>query len=203
VSALRLMSALPTWAIIVVNFVNHWGYFIYLNWMPSYFNKALGFDLRASSLLAFLPWLAMAVGSSASGVLADGLVAHGVPVTRVRKALQTVAFLVPAAALLLLARPGVTPGGAVACMTLALGTTSLGQAGFVANMSDIAPRHAGKMFGLCNTFGSLAGILGVVAVGVIYERTGGFALVFQLTAAMYVAATVLWNLWATGERVFD
>jgi ACS family sodium-dependent inorganic phosphate cotransporter/ACS family sodium-dependent inorganic phosphate cotransporter-like MFS transporter 9 len=88
-------------------------------------------------------------------------------------------------------------------MTVALGTTSLGQAGFVANMSDIAPRHAGQMFGLCNTFGSLAGILGVVAVGFIYERTGGFALVFQLTAAMYVAATVLWNMWATGERVFD
>jgi hypothetical protein len=31
----------------------------------------------------------------------------------------------------------------------------------VANMSDIAPRHAGVLFGLCNTFGSLAGILGV------------------------------------------
>lgn len=28
-----------------------------------------------------------------------------------------------------------------------------GQAGFVANMSDIAPRHGGKLFGLCNTFG--------------------------------------------------
>jgi ACS family sodium-dependent inorganic phosphate cotransporter/ACS family sodium-dependent inorganic phosphate cotransporter-like MFS transporter 9 len=36
-----------------------------------------------------------------------------------------------------------------------------GQAGFVANMSDIAPRHAGTLFGLCNTFGSFAGILGV------------------------------------------
>ena len=28
-----------TWAIILVNFVNHWGYFIYLNWMPTYFFK--------------------------------------------------------------------------------------------------------------------------------------------------------------------
>lgn len=30
------------WAIIVANFVNHWGYFIYLNWMPTYFYKVLG-----------------------------------------------------------------------------------------------------------------------------------------------------------------
>ena len=40
-------------------------------------------------------------------------------------------------------------------------TLQAGQAGFVANMSDVAPRHAGLLFGLCNTFGSLAGILGV------------------------------------------
>ncbi len=203
VNALTLMSKLPTWAIIIVNFVNHWGYFIYLNWMPSYFNKVLGLDLRASSLVSFLPWLVMAAGSSFAGVLADGLVSKGVPVTTVRKALQTVAFLVPAVALLLLANPAIQPGAAVACMTVALGTTSLGQAGFVANMSDIAPKHAGKMFGLCNTFGSLAGILGVVAVGYIYEATGSFNLVFQATAAMYLAATIAWNLLATGEKVFD
>lgn len=203
VNAFTLMSKLPTWAIIIVNFVNHWGYFIYLNWMPSYFNKVLGLDLRASSFVSFLPWLVMAAGSSFAGVLADGLVSKGVPVTTVRKALQTVAFLVPAVALLLLANPAMEPNAAVACMTVALGTTSLGQAGFVANMSDIAPKHAGKMFGLCNTFGSLAGILGVVAVGYIYEATGSFNLVFQATAAMYVAATIAWNLLATGEKVFD
>ena len=34
----ELLSKSATWAIIIVNIVNHWGYFIYLNWMPSYFN---------------------------------------------------------------------------------------------------------------------------------------------------------------------
>lgn len=32
VGVLDLMSKAATWAIIVVNIVNHWGYFIYLNW---------------------------------------------------------------------------------------------------------------------------------------------------------------------------
>jgi nitrate/nitrite transporter NarK len=123
-------------------------------------------------------------------------------VTTVRKALQSVSMLVPAAALLVLATPGLPPGAAVAAMTAALGVTSLGQAGFVANMSDIAPDNAGQMFGLCNTFGSAAGILGVVAVGFVVEATGSFAPVFQITAAMYVAAVVAWNLLCTGERVF-
>ena len=104
-----------------------------------------------------------------------------------------------------LANPAVTtsPALAVGAMTTALAATSLGQAGFVANMSDIAPRQAGQMFGLCNTFGSLAGILGVVAVGCVVEATGSYVPVFQLTAAMYLVGVVAWNLMATGERVFD
>lgn len=36
-TTLQLMGKSATWAIIVVNVVNHWGYFIYLNWMPTYF----------------------------------------------------------------------------------------------------------------------------------------------------------------------
>ena len=69
VGTLKLLSSKATWAIIVVNFVNHWGYFIYLNWMPSYFVKALGVDLRASSFLSFLPWTVMALGSTSAGGL--------------------------------------------------------------------------------------------------------------------------------------
>lgn len=59
--------------------------------------------------MAFLPWLVMAVGSSLSGLLADTLVARGMSVTRVRKYVQTVAFLVPAAALIGLSQPGLSP----------------------------------------------------------------------------------------------
>ena len=138
-------------------------------------------------------------------------------------------------------------------------------------MSDIAPRHAGRLFGLCNvrlggtvvslcncnciwqphtawcpallkglscprthgkapravaqrapapsylmlpppapvpafplqTFGSLAGIVGVSAAGFIVERTGSFASVFHITAGLYVLGTLVWNLFCTAERQFD
>lgn len=77
-----------------------------------------------------------------------------------------------------------------------------GQAGFVANMSEIAPVNAGQMFGLCNTFGSLAGILGTASVGFIVEKTGSFNIVFQLTAVLYLAATLFWNFFCTSEPQF-
>lgn len=202
VSVGQLLSHPATWAIIIVNIVNHWGYFIYLNWMPSYFVKALGFDLRSSSFLSLVPWLVMAVGSSAAGFLADSLSAAGHNTTFVRKLLQSISMLVPAAALLFLANPSISPMAAVAAMTAALGMTSLGQAGFVANMSDIAPKQAGQMFGLCNTFGCLSGIAGVLSVGLIVELTGSFTPVFLITAGLYVLAVVAWNILCTGERVF-
>ena len=68
-----------------------------------------------------------------AGLLADTLVRRGMSITRVRKAVQTVAFIIPAAALLVLANPGISTTTAVACLTIALGTTSLGDPPISAN----------------------------------------------------------------------
>ncbi|KAK9810585.1 hypothetical protein WJX73_002419 [Symbiochloris irregularis] len=196
-SPLDLMSKPATWAIIIVNTINHWGYFIYLSWMPSYFYKTHGLDLRASSLSALVPWLALAICSSAGGLVADRLAARGWPIVTVRKRLQSIAFLVPAAMLLVLARPQVPASLAITCMAIALGATSLSQ--FVANMSDIAPSYAGQLFGLCNTFGCLAAILGVSGVGFVFEMTGSLNAVFKLTAGLYVVAVIAWNCLCSGD----
>lgn len=42
VSIKQLLSSKAVWAIITAKIINHWGYFIYLNWMPSYFYKVMG-----------------------------------------------------------------------------------------------------------------------------------------------------------------
>ena len=70
-------------------------------------------------------------------------------------------------------------------------------------MSDIGPRHAGQIFGLCNTAGCLAGIAGVSVVGFIREATGSFAAVFQLTAGLYAAGVLLWLSLCSGDPVFN
>lgn len=72
-------------AIVVANFVNHWGYFIYLSWIPSFFSSMYGLDLKRSAFMAFVPWIAMAVGSSFAGVLADSLVSRWPVRTRINQ----------------------------------------------------------------------------------------------------------------------
>ena len=73
-----------------------------------------------------------------------------------RKRIQVAAFLGLAAASLMLTARAMTAGAALKLFISALGTQALGQVGFVANISDIALKHAGKLFDLCNTFLPLA-----------------------------------------------
>ena len=77
------------------------------------------------------------------------------------------------------------------------------QSGFLANSSDIAPRHAGKVYGLANMCGSFAGLVGTWIVGIIVDKTGSFSSVFRITAGLYVLGLVHFNLYCTGEKVFD
>ncbi|KAL6769597.1 PHT4C [Auxenochlorella protothecoides x Auxenochlorella symbiontica] len=199
-----LLGNSSVWAIIVATVVNHWGYFIYLNWMPTYFYRTLGLDLRSSSLLSMLPWAAMAGGASLAGGLAEMLLARGWPRRRMRCGIQSLAFLGPLVALAVLAGGGsrLSIPVAVGAMTAALGITSLGQAGFVGAVGDVAPAAAGKLFGLCNTFGTLAGVAGVQVAGIVAEKTGSFTLVFQITGALYVLGTLVFNTWLNPEPQF-
>jgi len=203
-SPATLLRHRATWAIIAANVANHWGYFVFLTWLPSYFSAALksgggaGATVARASALSFAPWLAMAAGSAGAGVLAAKLIASGVPVRSVRVRLQSVAFLVPAAVLALLASsgPSIHPAAASALMTAALGASSLGQAGFVGSMADVARARAGSMFGLCNTFGVAAGIVGVTAAGALVQATGGYGALFGVTAGLYVAGAAVFAAWA-------
>ena len=208
---LREMLASPSvWAVIIGTVVNHWGYFIYLTWLPAFLNLKVGFDIRASSIFAVLPWLAMAVGGQYAGRAADGLAAAGVPLVRVRKAFQAVSFAGPAAALGLVMYMQSSFGNAcpaalyVGAFVAALGSQSLGQAGFFTNPQDIAPRRAGSIVGVSNTAGSLAGLVGTGLAGWILEATGGsWSAVFALTIGLYVAGTVAYSTLATADNIFD
>ena len=197
-----LLSKAPVWACIVANFVNNWGYFILLAWMPLYFKQVVGLDLSTSSYFSALPWATMAVTGVFAGALADALIARGVSVTTVRKFIQGVGFLGPALSLVALTFTG-TATGAVSVLTVAIGCTAFTQAGFLVNFQEIGPRYVGALHGMANTAGSLAGILGTYGAGVILETTGSWRAVLLITAGMYAFGAATWLAFATGERVFD
>ena len=58
------------------------------------------------------------------------------------------------------------------------------------------------LLGLSNTAGVLAGVLGGLATGHILAH-GGWSQVWGVAVALYLVGTVVWNLFATGKRIFD
>lgn len=197
-----LLSRAPVWACIVANFVNNWGYFILLAWMPLYFKQVVGLDLAKSSYFSALPWATMAVSGVLAGTLADSLIARGVSVTAVRKLTQGVGFVGPAVSLVALTFT-TTAAGAIAALTVAIGCTAFTQAGFLVNFQEIGPRYVGALHGMANTAGSFAGIVGTYTTGVILESTGSWRAVLFITAGVYAAGAAVWLTFSTGERIFD
>lgn len=198
----EILSKKPVWAIIVAHFSNNWGLYVLLAWLPSYFSSQLNINLRAVWIYISLPWIANFLAGNVAGWLADRLIAAGWSVTRVRKSLQIVGSAGPAFALIALgnARDALT---AVTLISVALGLGAFSFAGFATNHLDISPRHAGAIFGISNTAGTIPGIIGVALTGLLVERTGSYASAFYVTAGVYLAGLVFYLAFGTGKKIIE
>jgi ACS family sodium-dependent inorganic phosphate cotransporter len=195
-----ILGKREVWAIIIAHFSNNWGLYVLLAWLPSYFSSQLGVNLREVWLYISLPWVAMFVVGNGAGWLADRMIDSGRSVTFVRKAMQIVGSGVPAIALLLLAGTQ-SALVAVTLLTLALGFGAFSFAGFASNHLDISPRHAGVIFGISNTAGTLPGIIGVALTGMLVDATGTYATAFYVTAGIYFAGLLVYLAFGTGRKI--
>lgn len=209
----RIILSLPIWAIVVNNFTFHYALYVLMNWLPTYFELGLQRSLQEMGSSKMMPYLNMFVFSNIGGVIADYLITKRIlSVTRTRKLLNTVGFMV--ASFALMALPGFrTPDGVVLCSSVALGFLALGRAGFAINHMDVAPRYAGIVMGVSNTAGTLAGIVGVDLTGRLLEAAKDAQLdltspdswrtVFVIPGSLCIFSSLVFLLLSTGERIFD
>ncbi|KAJ6819352.1 putative anion transporter 3, chloroplastic [Iris pallida] len=199
----KLLSKLPTWALISANAMHSWGFFVILSWMPIYFNTIYHVDLRQAAWFSALPWVMMAILGYAAGAVSDLMIRSGRSVTLTRKVMQSIGFLGPGIALLGL-NAAKSPSVASAWLTAAVGLSSFSHSGFLVNLQEIAPEYAGVLHGMSNTAGTLAAIVGTIGAGFFVEKMGSFRGFLMFTSFLYITTTLFWDLFATGERVnFD
>ncbi|KAF5745818.1 Phosphate transporter 4 6 [Tripterygium wilfordii] len=209
----KILISLPVWAIVVNNFTFHYALYVLMNWLPTYFELGLQLSLQEMGSSKMLPYLNMFIFSNIGGVVADHLITMRIlSVTKTRKFLNTIGFAV--ASLALIALPIFrSSSGAVFCSSVALGFLALGRAGFAVNHMDIAPRYAGILMGVSNTAGTLAGIIGVDLTGRLLEAAKSsysdlsgpesWRAVFLIPGLLCIFSSVVFLLFATGERIFD
>jgi ACS family sodium-dependent inorganic phosphate cotransporter len=189
------------WAIVIAHVCNNFGGYIILLWLPSYLHRSFGVPMERLGSYSIVPWIASFCVGNLSGWIADGLRTRGMTMTAVRKLMQALAFTLGAVAMLLLplADSALVATGLV---TMAIGGGSFGVAGFAANHLDIAPRYAGILMGLSNTFAQLPGIVGVALTGFIVKITHSFAGAFYLTALVNMIGMTCYLTMGSGERRF-
>jgi len=196
----RILGQRPVWAIIVAHFCNNWGLYVLLAWLPSYFSSQLGINLRAVWIYVSLPWIANFLVANLAGWLGDHMIKSGRSVTYVRKSLQVVGSGGPALALIIMAGTD-SAIVAVTLLTVALALGAFSYAGFASNHLDISPRHAGAIFGISNTAGTIPGIIGVALTGVLVDLTGSYASAFYVTAGVYMFGLVFYLAFGTGKKI--
>jgi MFS transporter, ACS family, aldohexuronate transporter len=168
---LELLRYRQVWAIVVGRFVTDPIWWLYVFWLPSYFQEARGFSLQQVGWSAWFPFLAGGVGAMGGGWASGFLIQRGWSVDRARKTVMAVgALLTPAGILAVRAE---SPYTALALMGIVL----LGFQMWVNNLqtlpSDFFPGSAvASVFGLGGTAAAVASVLYTWGTGRVVGTLG-------------------------------
>nr|XP_009940311.1 PREDICTED: sodium-dependent phosphate transport protein 3-like [Opisthocomus hoazin] len=196
-----MAKSLPLWGITIACFCTDWLFYMLLTSMPTFMSNVLHFDLRENGLLSSLPYIGNGLGHILSGLLADFLLAKRVLSTAaVRKLFSALGMLLPAVFLVAVPYIGCSSTVVVVLLTLALTIISMTGAGININHIDIAPRYAGFLLGITNTFGIVAGIIAPTAVGLLVSQDlqTGWRNAFFISAALNLFGLIFYITFGSG-----
>lgn len=202
VPLLSMLMSVPLWAIIITQMCSNWSYYTLLTSLPTYMNNILHFDLKSNGFLSALPYLGAWVASTLSGVVADTLIERRtLSVTAVRKIFTAFSLLVGAALLVAVAYSGCSHILTVTFLTLSSTIGGVSASGVYINQIDIAPRYAGFLLGITNTFGTIPGVVAPIVTGYFTEdhTLAGWRKVFWVAAGINIGGAITYVLLGSGE----
>ena len=169
-----------------------YGWWFYINWLPSYLRQARGTSATFGALLSGLPLLLGGLGCLVSAMLIPRLTARFGSVSMARRIIAICGFAGASTSIILFT--GIQDP--VRAMFV------LGMAGFFndfvmpaawASTMDVGGRYAGTVSGAMNMMGSIAGALSVTVVGYLLTWTANnWTLTFYISAAIYLVGAVCW-----------
>ena len=198
----KILSKTQVWTLVINHFCVSWGFFMFLTWLPTYLVKAHGFSIKEMGIYSMLPYLAMVIGSNASGWLADYFIKRTGNITLIRKVFHSVSLFSASVFLILLAQAEAKPL-VIIFITLALGMMSMTGSTTGPNAMDIGPRYAGIIMGMQTTAGNIAGVIVPVLVGFIVSFSNRWDLIFYIAAGVLMFGAIIWNIFATGRQILE
>ncbi len=150
-------------------------------WLPGYFLREHGLDLKSVGWYLTIPWLVGAIFLKAGGVISDWLYKRTGSGRIARAHLIWISQLIAATFFVLLSFTH-TLGMSIFFLSLGLGFGLMAQPAFFSVNIDICKERAGSSQGITSSCLSLAGILAPLLTGWLIDKTGNYQAAFLLLA---------------------
>ncbi|HAF24939.1 MAG TPA: MFS transporter [Blastocatellia bacterium] len=189
----RLFPHRQTWAFAIGKFLTDPIWWLYLFWLPDFFSKSHGLDLKTIGPPLVTIYIAADVGSIAGGWLSSTLIKRGWNINAARKT----AMLACALCVVPVAFAPRVPGlwSAVALISLAAAAHQGWSANLFTLTSDMFPRRAvGSVVGIGGMAGAIGGMFIARVVAEILQRTGSYVPIFIIACSAYLVALLLVQL---------
>ncbi|XP_039292836.1 LOW QUALITY PROTEIN: putative inorganic phosphate cotransporter [Nilaparvata lugens] len=190
--------------IVFAHMGQNWGMWTSLTSVPTFFGRALNFDIKDDGLLSALPYIVMWIISFPTSILADNLIKRGyMTIQFSRKFWNTIGQGFTAIFVLIL------PFVAEYSRTLAVVVYTIGTTlnccvyfGFNVNHMDVSPNFSTILWGLSNGSANITAILGPLFVGFVIENEHSIVewrKAFIASAAFFLLGNILFVLLGSGE----
>jgi ACS family hexuronate transporter-like MFS transporter len=200
-SWLSLLGQRQAWSFIVAKFLTDPVWWFFLIWLPDYFKKTRGLDIKQSWVHLVSIYAIVTALSIAGGWLTGALSRRGMSSSRARK---TGMFLFACLVLpiLVVTQVGIWP--AVFLIGLAGAAHQAWSANLFTSVSDMYPKHAvASVVGIGGMAGSIGGMLFPIYSGKLLDQfqasgnvTAGYAILFGICGSAYLVAFGLNHLLA-------
>jgi ACS family hexuronate transporter-like MFS transporter len=189
----ELIRHRQTWAFAIGKFMTDPIWWFFLFWLPDFFGKNYGLDLKTFGPALIAIYLLADVGSIGGGWLSSRLIARGWSVNAGRKtAMLVCALCVLPVSLAIFAEDLLV---AVAIIGLAAAAHQGWSANLFTLAADVMPRRAvASVVGFGGMAGAIGGMLMAQYVGGILENVGSYTPIFLTFGSIYLIALLIIHL---------
>jgi ACS family glucarate transporter-like MFS transporter len=190
IESLALLKHRSVMGIFLGFFAYNYVWNVFLNWLPNYLERVLGFTKKEMGVLNAIPLVAMSVIIVISGGLSDWLIRRGYEEKRVRKIFIAVGMLICC----LVVPAGFVEDRMTAVWLLSISLSGLGVASpntWALTQAVSSKKIVGTVSGIQNFGGNVGAALAPMVTGFIAHFTGSFAMALALCGVILVAGVIV------------
>ncbi|GAB1606333.1 uncharacterized transporter slc-17.2-like isoform X1 [Argonauta hians] len=198
----KILTSTPVWAIVIAHTCSNWTVITFQLVLPLYMKEALHIDIKSNGLISSAPFIGQIIFSLLCGKAADILRSKNyMPIRTMRVLFQTICFIGSGSMLVAI---GFLDSDQVKLIAFLFfmcgGSQAFFVGGFCVNHIDIAPKYAGILYGISNTFAAMPGAINpIITKALTPNKTRAeWQTVLYLCAGISLFGAIVYGVLASG-----